>query len=412
MKLKFKIIATLMWMIPFQGYSSDIVVSINGPITSISEAIEMAEPGSTIRVEAGVYAEHDIEINKPLTLLGINNPVIDGTSTGHILIIRSDDVTVSGFVLKNTGRSHIRDFSAVLVEQSENVNIIDNRLENVFFGIYYAETTGGKISGNNISATERREASSGNGIHLWNSSTTVITKNTIQGMRDGIYLEFITGAEISENRSINNNRYGLHFMFSNECTYRANLFRSNGAGVAVMYSRNVDMTDNIFEHNWGSGAYGLLLKDMNNSNIENNRFYRNTVAIYSEGSNNLMIRRNHIELNGWAVKIQANSRNNMFTENNFIENTFDVGTNSTQNPNTFAGNFWSHYDGYDLDRNGIGDIPYRPVRLFSVIIERQPEALILLRSLLITILDTAERMMPVLTPATLMDETPKMERIQ
>lgn len=412
MKLKFKILATLIWMIPFQGYSSDIVVSINGPITSISEAIEMAKPGSIIRVEAGVYSEHNIEINKPMTLLGINNPVIDGTSTGHILIIRSDDVTVSGFVLKNTGRSHIRDFSAVLVEQSENVTIIDNRLENVFFGIYYAETTGGRISGNHISASERRESASGNGIHLWNSNTTVITQNTIQGMRDGIYLEFITGAEISENRSMNNNRYGLHFMFSNECVYRANEFRSNGAGVAVMYSRNVDMTDNTFEHNWGSGAYGLLLKDMNNSTIENNRFYRNTVAIYSEGSNNLMIRRNHIELNGWAVKIQANSRNNMFTENNFIENTFDVGTNSTQNPNRFAGNYWSHYDGYDLDRNGIGDIPYRPVRLFSVIIERQPEALILLRSLLITILDTAERMMPVLTPATLMDETPKMERIQ
>jgi len=179
-----------------------------------------------------------------------------------------------------------------------------------------------------------------------------------------------------------------------------------------MYSSNVDMTGNLFEHNWGASSYGLLLKDMQESRIENNRFYRNTIGIFSESSSNIDIHRNNFELNGYAVNIKSSSRANRFTENNFIENSFDVTTDSPRNPNTFDGNYWSHYEGYDLDRDGIGDVPYRPVRLFSVITQRQPEALILLRSMLITLLDTAERVMPILTPQTLTDERPKMERIQ
>ena len=179
-----------------------------------------------------------------------------------------------------------------------------------------------------------------------------------------------------------------------------------------MYSKNVDMTGNLFEHNWGASSYGLLLKDMQHSRIENNRFYRNTIAIFSESSSNIDVRYNNFELNGYAVNIKSSSRENRFTSNNFIENSFDVTTDSPRNPNTFDGNYWSNYEGYDLDRDGIGDVPYRPVRLFSVITQRQPEALILLRSMLITLLDTAERIMPVLTPQALTDERPKIERIQ
>src|SRR5690625_3055509 len=121
---------------------------------------------------------------------------------------------------------------------------------------------------------------------------------------------------------------------------------------------------------------------------------------------------NNFERDGWAIKIKGSSRENMLTEKNFIENSFDVGTKSRHNPNRSEGNYWSHYEGYDLDRDGVGDVPYRPVRLFSVIIGQQPNSLILLRSLFVSLLDAAERMMPVLTPATLTDEQPRMERIQ
>jgi nitrous oxidase accessory protein len=406
------IILAILFLTPLSSIDAQITVSPDGSVTSIKEAIEMAEPGEHIVVQPGTYAESDIRIEKPLTLEGIDRPVIDGSNEGFIFVITADSVTIRGFDINNTGRSYIRDYAAIMLEKSKDFVIEDNRLDNVFFGIYLAETERGIIHNNRIESYDRREASSGNGIHLWNVKSPKITDNHVTGMRDGIYLEFVDDAEITGNISNDNNRYGLHYMFSDGGRYYDNIFRRNGAGVAVMYSDNVDMMNNLFEHNWGSSAYGLLLKDINHSKIERNRFYRNTVAIYSEGSNHVHIHRNDFELNGWAVNIKSNSMRNRFTENNFIENSFDVRTDSPRNPNEFDGNYWSHYEGYDLEGNGIGDVPYRPVSLFSMIIERQPESLILLRSMFIRLLDTAERIMPVLTPKTLYDENPKMHRIQ
>ncbi len=392
--------------------AQQIRVSPDGDVRSIKSAIEMAEPGDHIIVDSGTYVESEIVINKPLTLEGINRPVIDGNAIGNILVIRADSVTIKGFMIKNTGRSYVRDYSAILIENSKDFLIEDNELDNVYFGIYLAETDGGVVKENKIQSYDIREAASGNGIHLWSVRSPKIINNSIKGLRDGIYLEFAKEAEITGNRSNDNNRYGLHFMFSDDSIYRKNIFRRNGAGVAVMYSTNVDMSENLFEHNWGAAAYGLLLKDITHSRIENNRFYRNTIGFFSESSSNIEIHSNNFELNGYAVNIKSSSRANRFSENNFIENSFDVTTDSPRNPNTFDSNYWSHYEGYDLGQDGIGDVPYRPVRLFSVITQRQSESLILLRSMLITLLDTAERIMPVLTPQTLTDERPKMERLR
>lgn len=409
--LLISILFPAIFMTPLSSITAQITVGAEGPVISIQEAINMAIAGDTIRVLPGIYRESNISIDKPLTIHGVDRPVIDGEGEGYIIVIKADNVTLSGFDIRNTGRSYVRDYAAIILEKSNDFIIENNRLENVFFGIYLAETERGIIRDNRIESYDIREASSGNGIHLWSVKSPKIIDNYVAGMRDGIYLEFVDDAEITGNTSNNNNRYGLHYMFSNGGRYYGNTFRNNGAGVAVMYSDNVDMMDNLFEHNWGTSAYGLLLKDINDSKIEGNRFYRNTVAIYSEGTNNVQIHRNDIELNGWAVNIKSNSARNRFTENNFIENSFDVRTDSPRNNNEFDGNYWSHYEGYDLDRDGVGDVPYRPVSLFSIIIDRQPESLILMRSMFIRLLDTAERIAPVLTPKTLIDDNPKMNRI-
>ena len=75
---------------------------------------------------------------------------------------------------------------------------------------------------------------------------------------------------------------------------------------------------------------------------------------------------------------------------------------------TFSGNYWDRYEGYDLDRDGVGDVPHRPVTLFSVVAEQHESALYLYRSVLVDLLDTAERLIPVLTPTDLSDTAPKM----
>ena len=391
-----------------------ITVSPGSAISTLEEAVRVAHANDIIRLEEGRYVERNIIIDKTLTIesAGEEKAIIDADGEGFGLIVRADSVIIRNIEVRGSGISFMDDNAGILFEKVkggliENVTMTDN-----FFGIYLSQTAGTVIRNNRLTASGERETQSGNGIHLWYSKDVQISDNMVNGHRDGIYFEFVENVTINGNLAEQNLRYGLHFMFSDRCAFTYNTFRDNGAGVAVMYTDQVTMTDNRFEDNWGSAAYGLLMKEIRESKVFNNTFQNNSVGLYMEASSRNRIKFNDFINNGWALKVMANSMDNQFVKNNFIENSFEVSTNSRQNFNIFNKNYWSHYSGYDLDRDGVGDVPYHPVRLFSVMVEKQPEVLMLMRSLLIGILDTAERIMPVLTPEELVDKKPQMARIQ
>jgi nitrous oxidase accessory protein len=77
--------------------------------------------------------------------------------------------------------------------------------------------------------------------------------------------------------------------------------------------------------------------------------------------------------------------------------------------NTVNGNYWDRYEGYDLNKDNIGDIPYRPVSMYSMVVERIPTAVLLWRSFLVFLMDRAEKAIPVLTPENLKDESPSIK---
>jgi len=131
-----------------------------------------------------------------------------------------------------------------------------------------------------------------------------------------------------------------------------------------MYTNRMEMTGNRFEGNWGGAAYGLLLKEISDGKLHGNVFYRNTTGLLADGANRLQADRNNFINNGWAVKLEASTQDGRFTRNNYIGNTFDVSSNSNEHTTTFAGNYWDSYEGYDLNHDGYGDVPFRPVRLW------------------------------------------------
>jgi len=378
---------------------------------SINKAVLNARSGDTLLIKAGIYNEANIVIDKPLTILGEKNAVIDGTELGQILTIKADHVTISGLDFQNTPISYIEDNAAIKLDSANHCTISNNSFNDNFFAIYLARSSKCTISNNTIRSNAEREAASGNGIHLWYCKNIIVENNSIFSHRDGIYFEFVEDSYIKNNLSENNLRYGLHFMFSNRCSYTQNIFRNNGAGVAVMYTKNVEMLDNRFEYNWGSAAYGLLLKEITDSNIENNIFLKNSKGIYAESSNRIIVQNNTFEQNGWAVKIMGNCLDNEFSKNNFLANTFDVATNTKHNFNKFDSNYWDAYKGYDLDKNGTGDVPFRPVSLFSYLVEQNEPSLVLVRSFFVDMINIAESIVPTMTPETLLDENPSMRRI-
>ncbi len=392
-------------------YAQTVEVCKTCPISTLSDGIAQAKDFDTIVVKKGTYKEHNVIVDKPLTIIGENYPIIDGELKGEIITIISDNVTVDGLFIINVGNSYTADYAAIRVKNSKNFLIQNLVLEKLFFGIYIEKSRDGKVFHNKIIGEAVEEYNSGNGIQLWYSKNVLIEHNFVQHVRDGIYLEFSNFCTIKNNVSALNVRYGLHFMFSNDDLYEDNTFENNGAGVAVMFSRRIKMFNNSFKENWGTASYGLLLKEINDAEIKGNTFEDNTIGINVEGSNRINYTHNTFENNGWAIKVKGACYTNIFTENNFLYNSFDIAYNSKVNDNEFDKNYWSSYTGYDLDKNGIGDIPYRPVKLFSYIVNRTPETIILLRSMFIDIIDFSEKVSPVFTPDDLLDNNPQIKKL-
>lgn len=389
--------------------AADLVVGRGGAYATITAALAAAKPGDRVIVRAGTYREPTIEIRTPRVVFeGEGWPVLDGEGKREVLVIAADYVTVRGIVATNTGISNLEDRAGIRARNVRGCLIERNRLRKNLWGIYIQRSADCVVRDNDLEAEGTRQTESGNGIHLWYSPGAVVERNQVRGHRDGIYFEFSSHGVTRDNVSEHSQRYGLHFMFSDSCDYVRNTFRDNASGVAVMYSRGVRIADNKFERSWGSAAYGLLLKDIMGGEIVGNTFDRNSTGLFVEGSSRLLVKGNTFTQNGWAAKVLADADENRFTENRFSGNAFDVTTNSRSANSTFDGNWWDEYAGYDLDRNGVGDTPFHPVRLFAMVVEQHPAALLLLRSPLVSILDAAERVLPVLTPEALVDRRPLM----
>ncbi len=399
-------------ILSFAQNTRQIEICPDCPVSTVKRGVEVAEKGDTLLIRKGTYREFNIAVDKPLTLQGEPGTVIDGEDRGEILRIVSDSVTVDGLTIRNVGTSYTSDWAAIRVVKSKHYRIQNVTLENLFFGIYLERSDHGVVMNNRILGDAKDEYNSGNGIQLWYSKNVVVEGNRVEGVRDGIYLEFADEVRIADNVSTKNLRYGLHFMFSNNDSYTGNTFEDNGAGVAVMFSRNIRMLGNTFRKNWGSASFGLLLKEINDAEISGNTFEENTVGINIDGSNRVDYTDNNFIKNGWAVKVLGACYTNTFSRNNFLYNSFDISYNSKMNDNVFDGNYWSEYTGYDLDKDGVGDVPYRPVKLFSYIVNRPPETIILLRSLFMDIIDFSEKVSPIFTPDNLIDANPIMRRHQ
>lgn len=391
--------------------ATTIHVGKKHPIKSVKTGIALAKDGDTLMVHGGWYKEGNIVIDKKIVFIGKGLPVLDGEKKHEVLSIKSDSVVVEGFKVIKSAYATITDPCGIKVYNSKYVVIQNNVLDDNFFGIYLQNSQNCTIKNNHLKAYGKDEQQLGNGIHCWKSNDILIIANTIDGHRDGIYFEFVYDSVIWRNISVNNIRYGLHFMFSHSDTYITNVFRNNGAGVAVMYSKDVKMFNNTFEENWGDSAYGLLLKDISDSYIYGNTFAKNTSGIYMEGTSRVRVERNQFLKNGWAMKIQASCMDNEIYENNFIGNTFDTGTNGSLVLNTFEKNYWDKYEGYDLDKDGMGDVPYHPLSLFAVLTENTPSAMLLYRSFMITLLDKSEKVLPSITPDNFVDNKPLMKSL-
>ncbi|AOP36281.1 ABC transporter substrate-binding protein [Leptospira tipperaryensis] len=388
--------------------SKEIRVCHRCPFVSIQKAIDSASVGDKIKIEAGVYEETSIIVNKSVVIEGTDKTFIDGKKKKHVIDVQSNQVTIKNLRIKGSEVSDTNEYAGVHAEKVQGCIFENLIFEDNAYAVYLAEVDGCKIINNRSNGNAENEVSGGNGIHLWSSKNVRIEGNQLERHRDGIYLEFSSNLKIEKNISRDNIRYGMHFMFSSDNDFRKNTFEHNSAGVAVMYSKNILIEDNVFANNWGESSYGLLLKEISDSILTKNTFQNNTIAIFADGANRNYFTYNEIINNGWGIRVLGNSDQNIFAKNDFKENVFDISTNTKQTTNTFKENYWDDYKGYDLNRDRYGDVPHKPVHFFGYWVAVYPFLMILYQSPVVIFLQGIENAFPIVTPIDFEDPKPSM----
>lgn len=380
---------------------------------TVSEAIRAAVEGDTIRIESGVYPGN-LLLEKPLTLEGFGKPVIRGDGQGSIITVKAPGCVIRGLVLEHSGGMLVHEDSGVLLHSDHN-RIEHNELRDVLFGIYLFSSSHNTITANTIDGRAFLEVGErGAGIHIYNSVDNTVTGNVIRQTRDGMYLQYANRSRIRANR-VSDVRYGLHYMYSDDNTFQDNSFLHNTAGAAIMYSRRIIFRHNQFVQNRGVSSFGILFQEADDCLAEDNALVGNAVGIFMEALRGTTFRRNLIAANDTALRIFSSATGNTFEENNFIDNLSPVEVIGKRTDTRWSGlqrgNYWSEYEGYDLNADGVGDVPFKIQNVFQHLEGDYPRIRIYLYSPASQALAAAEKAFPVLEGSHEFDRQPLMKPV-
>ncbi len=397
------------------GGASENAVTITAD--ELETAVSNANPGDIIQVNGGTYVG-SLDIDKPLTLIGTDWPVIDGQNEGTVVHIQAPNITIRGFVTKNSGHVLDQENSGIAVE-GENAFLEGNRFENTLFGIYLREAHGTTIRDNQITSKDLDVPRRGDPIRVWFSNDVLIENNIVTRGRDVVlwYSERL----IIRNNDVSNGRYGLHFMYCDDALITHNRLLDNSVGAFMMYSRRVNIIENTISGNRGPSGYAIGLKDMDDAVVIDNLFLNNRIGVHLDTSPREVdsigqYSGNVFAYNDIGVEMLPSVRHNEFSGNSFIDNEEQVsiaggGGLFQDNSWTVAGqgNYWSDYAGFDADADGHGDIEYRSDRLFENLMEQEPTLRLFLYSPSTNAIDFAAKAFPAVRPQPkLVDERPFM----
>ncbi len=409
---------TRYWVIGF------ILIFIGLPVSSAAQgqpfdlaaALAVAEPGTTITVPTGVYPG-PLQIDKPVTLIGVDWPVIDGGGTGDVIRINAPDVTIRGFVLRNSGTSLDREHAGINGVAPHAV-IEHNRLEDVLFGVYLKTAPGSIVRDNVIDAKALDVGLRGDGIRLWYCEGSLVEGNTVRHGRDLII--WYANHSTIRNNLIEDSRYGLHFMSNDDLLIESNVLRRNSVGIYIMYGNGFVLRNNLLYDNRGPSGYGIGLKDIDHLVAEGNRMVSNRVGMYVDvaprsSGTTVRLAQNLFAYNEIGMLLLPLVQHHVYTNNVFQDNheqiTISGGGQLINNAwsDQGRGNFWSDYAGFDTNGDQIGDLPYRLQSLYEDLLQSHPELRLFQLSPATQALDMAAKAFPIFQPKPkLVDEHPLM----
>jgi nitrous oxidase accessory protein len=376
--------------------------------------VDAAQAGDEIRPPPGTYAG-PVAVNKALTINGQGHVTIDGGGKGTVVTLAANGATLMGLKIVNSGDSSNDVDAAVHVRGQGNI-VRDNVIENVLFGIDLEQADGNVIRRNKISSKPVTLGLKGDAIRLWYSNGNRIEDNTVFNSRD-LVVWYSNNNTILRNQS-HSNRYGLHLMFANANLIEDNRFYNNSVGVSLMYSDDVKLFGNDIMSSPGPSGTCLSVKESSVVMAKKNNIVYCAIGInidvspYQPDTLNIF-EGNRIAYNDTAIMFLSDWKDNEFLGNIILGNITQVTVNGggSANRNRWEGNFWDDYEGFDRDKDGTGDKPYRLNNYAGRVWIDKPWARLFKGTPLLEVLDFLDRLAPFSEPVLLVqDERPQLDR--
>jgi nitrous oxidase accessory protein len=390
--------------------ADDQVISI---AQDLQDIVDKAEEGAVIMLSPAVYSG-PVVINKPLTIDGNGQATLDGQKTGTAITIKANGVKIINMKIINTGDRHDLIDAGIALIDSSHCEVINNRIERCLFGLNLQNSHNNLIKDNEISSMPYGLGLRGDGLWIYWSDNNNITGNRISDVRD-VVVWYSMGNNI-ENNTVTNSRYSIHFMFSDLNHVKNNIFKNNSVGIYNMYSNGIFIEGNTITASLGATGMGIGLKEASDTICKNNRiiYCSRGIAVdqspFEPDSSNYFIN-NELVFNNEAVSFVTDGTriNNYFKGNTFKWNIQDVTVSGTRGvaKGFWQNNYWDNYEGFDQNRDGIGDTPYRYYIYADQLWINNPALQFFRGSVVLTFLDFLQRLAPFSPPEfALSDEEP------
>ncbi len=379
---------------------------------TLQTIIDKAKPGSVIKLKEDIYYG-DVVIKKPLTIDCQNKAIIDGEGKGHVITIEADNVTIKNCIIQNSGSQGWEMDSGIAVKKAKHITIVHNIIRNCLYGIQTKYMNYSLIAYNNISSKPYKQVGlRGDAIRLWWSHHDLLKGNYIHDSRD-LIIWFCRHDTIEDQTTVRS-RYGIHFMYSNfdkVINYRGD---HNMVGIYDMYTTNVEIDNATITNNNTVTAIGLGLKDASNLVAKNITIEHCTRGVFIDESpyepgmtckfENIRFYFNTIAMD-FNTDITRNK--NIFRHNDYVGNYKDIrvsGGMLNKRRGYWEENYWDRYVGYDLNHDGIGDLPYFELKYSGIISEDTPSLRLFTGSPIFSLIKFIQKLVPFSEPSVLLED--------
>lgn len=376
---------------------------------TLATAIAGATSGDVLILSAGRYTGA-VTIDRPLTLTGGHDAIIDGNGVGTVVTIDAADVTIKSLTVTGSGMdSAALDAGIKILKLADRAIVEDNHVLGNLHGIDVHGGRDAQVRDNTVEGTRNpRMNARGNGIYVWNSPGTLVEGNTVRWGRDGIFSN-ASRTGIYRNNLFRDLRFAVHYMYTNDSEVSGNVSIGNHLGFAIMFSNRVIVKDNL---SLSDISHGVMLNFANNADVSGNLVQGGAdkcTFIYN-AHKNLIYDNKFIGCN-IGIHFTAGSERNVLTGNAFIGNRTQVkyvGTRDIEWSFEGRGNYWSDHASFDLGGDGIADSAFRPNDLMDHILWSQPAAALLTGAPAVQLIRWAQSSFPATLPGGVVDSAPLM----